>query len=203
MKELDTKILFTKVLIMVVIVVGAFATYNIAKPTVIQTYKRVTGEVHLPGEVFTARALTVSAQPVNMFYDKWDASSGYEGDFVNDGHHFKHGIGWFIPANLIADWTTGSTQMGLWLGGEFNQVYFNLCTDTEWTSGYECGTYRILCYADGVAVFDSGFNDYTYSRKVVLDVAGVENLVIELQENKGAQGTLNVILGEFEVNKIK
>lgn len=202
MKELDAKITLTKFLIAAVIIIGLFVSYSIAKPAIIETYERATRDTHLAGEVFTAKDLSVTVQPIRLFYDKWDASSGYDGDFVNDGYHFKHGIGWYIPSKTIANGSTGSTQLGLWLGGEFNEVYFNACTDTEWTPAYDGGTYRIICYVNGTVVHDTGFNDYTYSEEIKLDVSGANDLVIELQENKGSQGTLNVILGEFEINKL-
>ena len=55
---------------------------------------------------------------------------------------------------------------------------------------------------NGYVIYDSGFNDYTFNEEIKIDVAGANDMVIELQEQKGAYGTLNVILGEFEINKL-
>lgn len=202
MKELDAKIILTKILIAVVIILGLFASYRISEPVIMSTYDRLTKGTHLAGKVFTAKDLPLTTEPIRLFYDKWDASSGYDGYFLNNGYQFKHGIGWYIPSKTLPKDGYGQTQLGLWLGGDYDQVYFHACVDTDWTVGYNGGTYRIICYVDGEAVHDTGFNDFTYSEKIKLDVSGANDLVIELQECKGSQGTLNVILGEFEINQL-
>lgn len=202
MKKLKAKIIITRLLMVAVILVGLQVSAIIAKPLAIELYGKITRDTHLAGEVYTAKDLNVTIEPIRMYYDSWSVPNVYEGDFVNDDYHFKHGIGWYIPGQKIREGDAGATQLGFWLGGEFDEVYFKACTDTLWTAGYEAGTYRIICYVDGAVVCDTGFNDYTYSEKIKFSVEGAEELIIELQETKGTQDTLNVILGEFEVNKL-
>lgn len=202
MKQLSARITFIRIMIAVVIVLGLAMSYYFAEPMIKEGYMLLTGEKHLRGEVYTAKDFAVTIQPVRLYYDKWDASSGYEGNFVHNNHAFKHGIGMYIPSKQIPKGKAGRTKLGFWLGGGFNEVYFKLCTDSLWTAGYDAGEYRVICYVNGQVVHDTDFNDYTYSEEIRLDVSGADDIVIELQEKKGSQGTLNVILGEFEVNKI-
>ena len=82
MKEFDGKIAFTNFLIAVVIIIGLLATYGISRPLIIETYEKISNGTHLSGQVFTAKDLTVTIHPDRLFYDKWDASSGYDGDFT-------------------------------------------------------------------------------------------------------------------------
>ncbi len=201
MREIDSKITVTKIMMVVVVLVGLLISYLIVEPIIQQERERIARGTHLAGEVYTAKDLMMTLQPARLYIDKWE-TSGYTGDFVNNGYNFKHGVGMYIPSKSIPKNGTASTKLGYWLAGGYNQVYFNLCTDTNWTAGPNGGKYRIKCYVNGSMVHDTGFNDYTYSEKIKLDVTGADDLVIELEQKKGIDGTLNVILGEFEINKL-
>lgn len=201
MNKMNLKIQILKLMIFSVVTIGLIAIYVIGKPLAITVYNDLTRDTHLCGEVLTAKDLSVTVKPVRLFYDKWDVSSGYDGNFVNDGYTFKHGIGWYVPSKTLKMNETGTTQLGFWLGGEFDEIYFHLCTDSEWNGFSDAGEYRIICYVNGEMVKDTGFNDYTYSEKIKLNVSGANDIVIELQEIKGSSGTQNVILGEFEASK--
>lgn len=202
MKELTAQIRFLRFMKVAVVLVGLLMVFLIIKPAITESREKEANGIHLDGEVYTAKDFGVAIQPVTLFYDKWDADGGDESGFVNNGHHFKHGLGWYIPSDMLEVDTIGNTQLGFWFGQQFDNVYFKLCTDTNRTTGYGAGVYRIICYSDGLVVYDTEFVDCYYSDEVELNVSGVENFVIELQESRGIDGTLSVILGDFQVNKL-
>ncbi len=202
-KKLGTKIIIARILLVLVIFGGTLTSLHIAEPMIMAVYNRIIGSKHLPGEIFTEKDVEFTLVPDNMFIDNWSSSGSYDGDFVCGDTHFKHGIGMYIPSKRIYYGGTGSAKFSVNLDGQFNQLYFDLCTDSVWTAGENSGTYRVICYIDGQLVYDTGFNNYQYREEILLDVENAGELTVELQEKKGSGGTLNVIFGEFELNKIK
>ena len=206
MKELNAKIRTTKFMMAIVIIIGLLAAFVIIKPVITEAMYRKENGIHLDGEVYTARSFNVAIQPATLFYDRWDGSTGYqidyEGDFVSGKDNFKHGMGMYIPSETIEVGEIGTTQLGYWLGKEFDEVYFKVGADTNWTSGYEGGEYRIICYVNGIIVRDTDFNDYTYSKEIKVDVSSADYFVVELQQRRGNGDTLKIILGEFQINKL-
>ena len=201
MKGINARIRITRLITAMVVIISVVLMVNLITPIVQDVQRKLQYGTHLVGAVYSEKTLPLIAHPTRLYYDKWDASSGYDGYFVHDGYRFSHGIGMYIPAKIFKEGQTGSTTLGFDLGGNYDQIYFKLCTDSEWSEYYGAGEYRVICSADGKVVLDTGFNDHTYSKDVKLRVSGVKEFLIELQEIRGPDGTLNVILGELEVNK--
>lgn len=201
MQGFKIKTVLMYVMMVCVVLIALILAYMMLSPTV-KTWinKADDNGKFLSGQVFTAKELEVNIMPQKLYYDCWDVPDGYYGDFVYEDYTFEHGFGMYIPNKSIPDGKVGVDQLGLYLGGRYDQMYFALCSDSQWTAYEESGLYRLMCYADGEVIYDSGDRDWTYYEDVYLDVAGVENFVFELHEIEGDSGTLNVILGELEVN---
>lgn len=103
--------------------------------------------------------------------------------------------------------------MGIWDSGDVSSDEISFCgkdecdtlsfilgSDSEWSHYSDSGEFRIVVSCDDDEIYDSGYQDYTYTEEVELDVKGAKHISITLYERKGKTHTLNVVLGDITLS---
>lgn len=136
-------------------------------------------------------------KPKTMTENRWNFNNP-NADFNMNGARYVNGIGMFVSSSTISD-RTGELIINYKLESKYTELRFDLGCDDQ-LKGYKdsYGRFRIKIFADDSAdpLYDSDFQKYDFFQKVTVDVTNVTKLKIVLTEEKGADGTLNVIMGD-------
>lgn len=136
-----------------------------------------------------------------LYIGHWDYRSKTD-SFVMNEKTYNNGLGMFILSGDIKE--SRASKSASWdLDNKYNKASFDLGSDQAMQYGVEdrYGKYRIEIFADGRAVYDSGYFIYKdVAENVQVDLGSECKIMkIELTQYKGSRGTLNVVLGNFKL----
>lgn len=140
-----------------------------------------------------------SQLPRRYYTDMW-YNEGYTGNFTLEYHgEMSGGIGFFIPSKDIDGY--GQDTVSYCLNEEFETLTFTPGCEKNWCAGYDYGYYAITVFGDGKQLYSSGYCDYfTRLKRVKLDLSGINELSINLEQFEGTKGTLCIVLGDVILN---
>lgn len=140
----------------------------------------------------------------NVFRGKWKFKSRAR-TFVIGDKQYANGVGMYISSSYIRK-KQGTITAKFTLDDEYEKLMFDLGVDPM-QYGERFGLFRVQIYCDSTnnePIYDCGGLkefDFTDMGVVVNLTPGCKSLIISLTEQKGAGGTLNVVLGNLRVVK--
>jgi hypothetical protein len=150
-------------------------------------------------------ALRIANTSQNTVYKgKWKFKSGDRAFTIGD-KTYTNGIGFYIDSSRISK-KQGTMTVKFTLDDTYDRLMFDLGVDPM-QYGAKFGLYRVQIFCDSTdnqSVYDcGGLKDYEFTDMgVTVDLTpGCKTLVVFLTEQKGASGTLNIVLGNMRVVK--
>lgn len=170
-------------------------------PTANATRKPQPTYTPRPSPYYTARDIQIIEKPYSYSIGKWQDVS-YEGDLHMNGKVYKNAIGMYINHSEIPSGQEGGTQIIYAIGDECKKFICIVGAEDQWDYGpsSEYGTYRVSFYGDNSGLlYSTDWHDYQFVDHVNIDISKDDVLTIILNETKGSEGTLNIILGDIEM----
>ena len=139
-----------------------------------------------------------------LFVGKWIINEG-QFEFTMNDKVYTNGIGMFVESKNIID-EEGSLTATWKLEKEYMRITFDMgCEQTmQYDDEDKYGIYKVEIIADDEVLWDSDYHDYQFvleNQEIILSEV-YEKLEIKLTQQKGKNGTLNVILGDFKLHTI-
>lgn len=152
-----------------------------------------------PTETLTAlSSLSVEGTaPKYLTTDRWNFKDP-DADFNMNGTKYTSGLGMFVASSTIQE-KRGSQSVSYKLESKYTQLSFDLGCDDQ-LKGYSdnYGQFRLQIYCDDESDprYNSDFQKFDFFQaNITMDVTNVTTIKIVLTEEKGDDGTLNVIMG--------
>ncbi|MDD4796900.1 MAG: NPCBM/NEW2 domain-containing protein [Eubacteriales bacterium] len=152
-----------------------------------------------PQEQLTAlSSLTpTGTAPKYLTKDRWNFNSP-NADFNMNGTKYTSGLGMFVASSTIRE-DRGSQSVSYKLESKYTQLRFDLGCDDQlkgYSDNYGQFRLQIFCDDESDPRYNSDFQKFDFFQaNVAVDVANVTTIKIVLTEEKGDDGTLNVIMG--------
>lgn len=149
-------------------------------------------------------------QEYRYFINSWD-SPMYQNYFAINKQFYFDGIGMYVRSKdrEVGDIEKAEISFKLPEGyegyEEYDKLAFYLGADTAWKEDHTSGngTFRLRIIIDGTKVFDTGPHDFDYHKwidtEIGLSLDANTIITIELEETVGKKGTLNIVLGDFNL----
>ena len=133
-------------------------------------------------------------KPTRYFVNKWNVLNEQVPMYLK-GKECSNAIGLYIPSREMKQ-TSQSAVLVYQIDGKYGKITFDIGCDSNWNSGYRCGTYSLDIYADEAMIWGTGFKDRNYYGKgITIQIPnGAKMLKIVLTEKKGSDGTQNVVI---------
>ncbi len=157
----------------------------------------VTANTYPP---LTCEGLRREKTPMRYNVNAWDAAS-YKGDFEIGGTKYYSGIGLFLTKSQISN-RYGKDEVVYSIPEGYDTASFIIGPDSNWGYSPDSGESRVTVLGDEAALYDSGWFDYSFQDTAALAIGGYRKLTITIEQTTGTKGTLNIVLGNFILERV-
>lgn len=179
---------------------GRFTPWNRVRPVAVPA-EEIPPPAPAPVKApdLAAQDLIVIKKPEFYFINSWDTDS-YKNEFYISGNKYTEGIGMYLPSGKLKKDEIGTSEVIYSVGEGYKYLSFDIGADSKWGYSAANGTFCLSVFADGRPVYTTGWNDYKFTDSVRLGLDSCSRLRIILEEIKGRNWTLNIVLGNLRLS---
>ena len=155
--------------------------------------------------VNTAEIELISANPENTYINSWQSQS-YSGPFTIGGEEETSGFGIYVLSSSI-EGENGQASIVMKVPKNAVGYSCSIAAENNWCFGSpsDYGTYKVqidITNEQGNLIYTNSYGYFDYENLEYIEFEEIpeesNTLTITLEETKGSQGTLNVVLGDFK-----